>query len=99
MSRAPKSVNDLSYDQVTSDVIAENKLIINTSPVGMFPKNDMAPNIPYDTIGEDHILYDLIYNPEETLFLKHGNKKKATTINGLPMLYLQAEKAWEIWNT
>ena len=65
----------------------------------MYPDIDKCPEIPYEAIGPDHILYDLIYNPEKTLFLKKGEQKKATIINGLPMLYIQAEKAWQIWNS
>jgi shikimate dehydrogenase len=73
-------------------------IIINTSPVGMYPNVDAFPDIPYDAITPRHILYDLIYNPEKTSFLLKGETKKATLINGLPMLHSQADKAWEIWN-
>ncbi len=98
VSRNPKRTGDYSYQQLTREIIQENKLIINTSPVGMYPYTDKAPELPYEGIGPEHVLFDLIYNPEKTLFLKYGEQKKATTLNGLPMLYLQAEKAWEIWN-
>ena len=73
------------------------KIIINCTPIGTFPDVDQCPNIPYDSINEKHILYDLIYNPEETKFLSLGKTKGAVTINGLKMLKLQAEKAWSIW--
>jgi shikimate dehydrogenase len=99
VSRKNHGMNCINYSDVSKELIAENTLIINTSPVGMFPKIDIAPDIPYDAISSEHILYDLIYNPQEPLFLKFGKTKKATTLNGLPMLYLQAEKAWEIWNS
>ena len=99
VSRKPKNKAILSYSDLTPELISESKLIINTSPLGMYPGIDKCPAIPYESIGPDHILYDLIYNPEKTLFLKKGEQKKATVINGLPMLYIQAEKAWEIWNS
>lgn len=90
--------NGMTYDALTIDLIKEHHLIINTTPLGMFPNVGTAPSIPYDGIGEEHILYDLVYNPEETLFLVKGKERGAQTKNGLEMLHLQAEKAWEIWN-
>lgn len=87
-----------SYDTLTENDIKNHQIIINCSPVGTFPNIEDCPNIPYNGITEHHILYDLIYNPEETLFLKKGKESNATTINGLKMLELQAEKAWQIWN-
>lgn len=98
VSREPKDTIQYSYAELTTKIISDNLLIINTSPVGMYPNTGSKPNIPYAGISSDHILYDLVYNPLQTLFLLEGAKKKATTINGLPMLYAQAEKAWEIWN-
>ena len=74
------------------------KLIVNTTPVGMFPNADDAPEIPYDLITPSHLLYDLIYNPIETVFLRRGKEKGALTVNGLSMLHQQAEEAWRIWN-
>jgi shikimate dehydrogenase len=88
----------ISYNQVTTKMIHEFQIIINTSPLGMYPDINTCPDIPYDALTEKHILYDLVYNPAKTLFLIKGGQKKATLINGLPMLYLQAEKSWEIWN-
>jgi len=99
VSRKPKNKEILSYGDVSKDIIARIDIIVNTSPLGMYPNPDEKPDIPYDSINENHILYDLIYNPEKTLFLAEGERKHATTINGLPMLHLQAEKAWEIWNS
>lgn len=93
-----KTDNGTTYDALTIDQIKEHHLIINTTPLGMFPNVDTAPTIHYDGIGEEHILYDLVYNPEETLFLVKGKERGAQTKNGLEMLHLQAEKAWEIWN-
>lgn len=97
VSRNPKNTGDISYDQLSENIINDYKIIVNCSPVGMHPNNDSVPDIPYNGIGSEHILYDLIYNPEETMFLKYGKNKKATTLNGLPMLFYQADKAWEIW--
>jgi len=87
-----------NYDSLSSEVIAEHHLIINCTPLGTFPNIDDCPNIPYEAITSKHLLYDLIYNPEETTFLRKGKTKGATTVNGLKMLELQAEKSWDIWN-
>ena len=89
---------DYTYDLLTPDVIREHRLIVNATPVGMFPKMDEAPLIPYDALTSNHVLIDLIYNPEETLFLRKGRERGAVTFNGLRMLYAQAEAAWTIWN-
>jgi len=88
----------ISYAQLTPTIIAQHKLIINTSPLGMFPNEQQAPEIPYEAITTQHHLYDLIYNPAETLFLKKGAAKGASTQNGLAMLHIQAEESWKIWN-
>ncbi|CAH0997443.1 Shikimate dehydrogenase (NADP(+)) [Emticicia aquatica] len=93
-----KSEENICYDEIPA-LIADYQLIINCSPVGTYPKSDQCPNIPYESLTENHYLYDLVYNPLETLFLQKGKEKGAKTHNGLPMLHLQAEKAWEIWNT
>jgi shikimate dehydrogenase len=79
--------------------LKDNKLIINTTPIGMSPNVDESPPIPYDAITDENLLYDLIYNPEQTLFLKKGEERGAVTKNGYEMLVLQAEKSWEIWNS
>lgn len=89
--------NTLTYSQLTSKVIKEHTIVINCTPVGMHPHTDECPEIPYEFIGEGHILYDLVYNPEETLFLKKGKAVGVTTKNGLEMLLLQAKAAWNIW--
>ena len=98
VSRTPEDENTLSYEQLNEDIISEHKLIINTTPLGMYPKTDACPDIPYEALTPGHLLYDLVYNPEETLFLKKGKEKGAKTKNGLEMLHLQAEEAWRIWN-
>ncbi|TDS13330.1 shikimate dehydrogenase [Maribacter caenipelagi] len=97
VSRSGKN-NGFTYHDLTDDIIAEHTLIINCSPVGTFPKIEEKPAIPYSKIGKEHLLFDLIYNPEETTFLSAGKAKGATISNGHKMLEFQAEKSWEIWN-
>ena len=92
-----KEKGDLTYQDLTPEIIQSHLLIINATPVGMAPNINEAPHLPYDAITPDHTLFDLIYNPEETLFLKYGREHGATTINGLTMLHAQAEASWEIW--
>jgi shikimate dehydrogenase len=88
----------LTYDALSKEIIQLHSLIINTSPVGMYPHVEECPALPYEYINASHFLYDLVYNPAETLFMKKGLSNGAKTKNGLDMLILQAEKAWEIWN-
>ena len=97
VSRNP-SVNQINYNNLTPRLLKKHKLIINASPVGTFPRINLCPEIPYDAIDETHILFDLIYNPLETLFLNEGKKRGAKISNGWKMLEYQAEKSWEIWN-
>lgn len=87
-----------TYEALDQNIITEHTLIINCSPLGTFPDITEKPNIPYRYITQKHLLFDLIYNPEKTAFLALGEAQGATTLNGLKMLELQAEKAWEIWN-
>ena len=87
------------FKDLTARHIHEYKIIINTTPLGTAPNIDECPPIPYDAITDEHILYDLVYNPEQTLFLKKGEEKGAVTKNGYEMLILQAEKAYEIWTS
>jgi shikimate dehydrogenase len=94
-----KKNNSLSYDDLNEALIHQYPIIINTSPVGMYPHIDEAPLIPYQFITPAHYLYDLIYNPAETKFLKEGKLKNATIENGYDMLVLQAEENWKIWNS
>lgn len=86
------------YEELNENMINAFKLIVNTTPVGMFPNVNEAPEIPYNFISSSHLLYDLIYNPSETEFLKRGKLQGASTVNGLSMLHQQAEEAWRIWN-
>lgn len=97
VSRNPSKGVLYTYDSLSEEIIKQHQIIVNCSPLGTFPNVEDCPRIPYNAITENHILFDLIYNPEETKFLKLGKERKATIINGLPMLKLQAEKAWSIW--
>jgi shikimate dehydrogenase len=98
VSRDPQGASHVSYNDLTPEILSEYKVIINTSPVGMFPNVDDCPNIPYEALSNQHLVYDLIYNPQETLFMKKAADKGATVKNGLEMLHLQAEESWRIWN-
>lgn len=97
VSRSPKK-GQLSYEQVTPELLQKYKIVINTTPLGTFPNVEDKPLIDYGGFTPDHIAYDLIYNPEQTAFLKQASQNGAVTINGYPMLVLQARKAWKIWN-
>ena len=96
VSRKP-APDMLSYQQLSETIIAGHKLIINTSPMGMFPNFKSAPELPYGALNQNHFLLDLIYNPVETLFLQYGKKQGAQVKNGEEMLIEQAEASWEIW--
>ena len=95
------SEETLSYEQLNSspEILKAHRLIINTTPLGTSPNVNAAPDIPYEMITDNHYLYDLVYNPAETRFLLNGKSKGASIKNGLEMLELQAEKAWDIWNS
>ncbi|RCT55196.1 shikimate dehydrogenase [Winogradskyella sp. KYW1333] len=98
VSRSKKMAVEYQYSDLDDNIITKHQIIINCTPLGTFPNIDHCPSIPYKAITKKHILFDLIYNPEQTKFLKKGHEKGATTINGLKMLELQAEKSWQIWN-
>ena len=98
VSRTSSTKVDYTYLDLTEEIINDHKIIINCTPVGTYPNIDNAPDIPYNFISKKHILFDLIYNPSETTFLKNGKLKGAKIINGYDMLVFQAEKAWKIWN-
>jgi len=97
VSRKP-SARNYSYEQLTDDMMQEYTLIINATPLGMYPNVIEAPQIPYHALGLRHYLYDLLYNPEKTLFLQKGEDQGASIKNGYEMLVLQAEESWKIWN-
>ncbi len=88
----------LTYSDLHDDVMKKFTLIINATPLGMYPDIHSHPHIPYKYVGENHLFFDMVYNPEETVFLEKAKKHGAVTKNGLEMLYLQAEKAWEIFS-
>lgn len=96
VSRTPDELS-LTYEEITITAIADFPLIINTTPLGMSPAVDTCPELPFKGIGTGHVLIDLVYNPEMTLFMRKGEERGARVCNGLKMLYEQAEAAWEIW--
>lgn len=93
-----KKAGTITYSDLNDNIIISNKLIINTTPLGMYPNVENCPDIPYNSLTSDHILFDLTYNPEITTFLKNGQNKNAKIKNGLEMLHFQAEQSWKIWN-
>ena len=97
VSRTPKK-GMLGYDELNEAVLAEHTVIVNCTPLGMLPDVDSCPAIPYEMITARHLLFDCVYNPEETLFLHKGKAQGATIRNGMEMLTGQAKAAWEIWN-
>jgi shikimate dehydrogenase len=97
VSRTPKA-GMLGYKDLTEEIMQTHTVIVNCTPLGMFPEVDACPDIPYAFITAQHLLFDCIYNPEETLFLHKGKTQGATTQNGMEMLYGQAKAAWKIWN-
>lgn len=97
VSRTKKD-EQFTYEELDEDVFGEYKVIVNTSPLGTYPDVDVSPDIPYRYLTSDHLLYDLVYNPAETKFLRLGKEKGATIKNGAEMLELQALAAWDIWN-
>jgi len=97
VSRRAKD-NAISYSNINEAILNEHHIIVNTSPLGTFPDVEACADLPYQLLGKKHILYDLVYNPAETAFLKKGKEKGATIKNGLQMLQLQAEASWQIWN-
>ncbi|MEO5999049.1 MAG: shikimate dehydrogenase [Chitinophagaceae bacterium] len=88
----------MSYSELTDELIRSHTLIINTTPLGMYPDINVAPPINYEMITPSHYLFDVVYNPEKTLFLKQGEDKGASIQNGFDMLIIQAEESWKIWN-
>ncbi len=97
VSRAPEG-NQIHYSEIDQEIIESHKLIINTTPLGMYPDKESYPDLPYDFLNEGHICYDLIYNPQKTVFLEKAEKQGSKIKNGYEMLVLQAEASWKIWN-
>ena len=92
-----ESETAISYEQLTPQIMAEHEVIVNCTPIGMYPHTEECPNIPYEQLTPNHLLFDLIYNPDVTLFMQKGIQQGAIAKNGLEMLKLQAIAAWEIW--
>jgi shikimate dehydrogenase len=88
----------IAYKDVSERLIKNSKLIVNTTPLGMYPNVDAYPDIPYSDITPDHLLFDLVYNPKVTMFMKKGKEQAASAVNGYDMLVYQAEESWDIWN-
>ncbi|MBO9659774.1 MAG: shikimate dehydrogenase, partial [Chitinophagaceae bacterium] len=97
VSRKP-GVHSFSYEQLTPQVMEEYTLIVNTTPLGTYPNITEAPQIPYEALTPSHYLFDMVYNPEKTLFLKKGEEKGAIIKNGYDMLEIQADESWHIWS-
>jgi shikimate dehydrogenase len=99
VTRNPKEENDFSYNDINEAMMHSCGIIVNTTPVGMFPDVENVPAIPYEFLSDKNLAVDLIYNPKETLFMKKAKSFGANAINGETMLHQQAEKSWEIWNS
>jgi len=99
VSRTAGNGEALTYEEVDASVIAEYPVIINTTPLGMYPNVQAAPPLPYDAITSKHYLFDLLYNPSKTIFLQRGEERGAAIKNGQEMLVIQAEESWNIWNS
>jgi shikimate dehydrogenase len=98
VSRKVHEGSSLTYDQLNENIVANTTVIINTTPLGTYPNVDECPPIPYQFISDRHYLFDLVYNPSKTLFLKKGEERGALIKNGYDMLEIQAEESWNVWN-
>jgi len=98
VSRSPYGCKHIRYEILNKDILSEHTILVNCTPIGMYPDIDQFPSIAYELITSNHLLFDLIYNPAETLFLKKGREAGAVIKNGMEMLQLQAEKSWIVWN-
>lgn len=98
VTRHPQHEDHLAYARLTPEIVLKHKLIINCSPVGMYPHVDEKPDIPYEGLTDMHVLFDLVYNPPMTQFLTEGQDRDATVLNGEKMLRVQAEASWKLWN-
>jgi len=98
VSREKKAEEIITYDDLSPEIMNTHTVIVNCTPLGMFPNVSEYPPIPYNLLTDNHIVYDLLYNPNETLFMKKGLEQKAVVKNGLEMLLLQAFAAWKFWN-
>ncbi len=98
VSRNTVKKDTVLYNDLTKESMASHTLIINATPMGMYPNVDICPDIPYQYLTDKHFLFDLVYNPQQTLFMKKGIEHGAMVCSGYDMLRYQADKAWEIWN-
>lgn len=98
VSRNPFTGRQISYEDLSPEVMEQHTLIINTTPLGTYPKVEECPPLPYELLGSGHYLFDLVYNPAKTLFLQKGAERGAVIKNGADMLVIQAEESWRIWN-
>lgn len=94
-----KHDNSITYNELTAEILSSHQILVNCTPLGTFPDTNVFPEIPFEFLTTDHVVYDLIYNPEKTTFLAKAEAQGATIKNGYEMLVLQAEKAWELWNS
>ncbi|MDF2191716.1 shikimate dehydrogenase [Paraflavitalea sp. CAU 1676] len=99
VSRNPFTGRQISYEQLTPELLEQHTLIINTTPVGMYPHVEECPQLPYTALTKRHYLFDLVYNPAKTMFLQKGEEQGAVIKNGADMLVIQAEESWRIWNS
>jgi shikimate dehydrogenase len=99
VSRKPKNNSEISYDNLTEELMSKAKLIVNCTPLGTHPKTESSPDIPYQYLHKNQVLFDLVYNPSQTIFLSKGLERGAHIKNGYDMLVFQAEKSWEIWHS
>jgi len=100
VTRRPRpGTGDLGYEQVDAGVMSSHTLVVNTTPLGMYPQVEGYPALPYEAVGGEHYFFDLVYNPARTLFLQKAEERGAVVENGHDMLLLQAEESWRIWNT
>lgn len=97
VSRHPQK-DEIDYASLTSDIMSSHQVIVNTTPLGMYPNEESCADIPYELLTSQHLCYDVVYNPLTTLFMKKAAEQGATVSNGLKMLYGQADASWEIWN-
>ena len=98
-TKTVKEKKRINYSEITRELLSHYSVIINATPLGTFPNTETCPDIPYQYLTKKYLLYDLVYNPEETLFMRQGKNMGAIVKNGLDMLHLQAVRAWEIWNS
>jgi len=99
VARNPRNKDEIQWNSLDSEQFKKANIVINTTPLGTFPSIEEYPQISYTELNEHFLAFDLIYNPEETIFLKNAREQGAKTINGYEMLEIQADKAWEIWNS